>query len=343
VAHLLGNLVALLSGNILTVLSGHILALLSGYLITDLSGLIVALLTGNNSGNGLLNLVALGDGNWTAERLVNSGTFLISNIISVWNLDGLTILFGYIYAVLLGHLVADLSRLVPALLSGFIPTLLFSINIAALLLYNCGTLSLSSGGAHFLVYGGAFLGSYGAALLLISVFSDWLLYGPAALLRDIMALFLSLKVTSSTFHIVNLGLSYSITYLFVDSIADLIILSMAFLLILGGALLLIFSVALLLVLCVAFLFRNTLALLLWYRLCSWNLNSMALLPRHIVNLGIINSITLVIIGSLTFLLVRSSLMRFLNSITLLSGFIPAFILPDCLTGRDTSTGYPSTQ
>merc|ERR1740128_256456 len=181
VAHLLGNLVALLSWNILTVLSGHVLALLSGYLLTDLSGLKEALLAGNNGGNGLLNLVALGYGNWTAERLVNSGTFFISNIVSVWNLDSLTILFGNIYAVLLWHLVASLSRLVP--------TLLFSINITALLLYNCGALFLCNSDAYFLVHGGAFLGSYCAALLLISVFSDWLLYSSAALFRDIMALF----------------------------------------------------------------------------------------------------------------------------------------------------------
>ena len=36
--------------------------------IINLSRLIVALLAGNKSGNGLLNLVALGYGNWTAER-----------------------------------------------------------------------------------------------------------------------------------------------------------------------------------------------------------------------------------------------------------------------------------
>merc|ERR1719457_486183 len=117
-AHLFGNLVTLLSRNIL--------AFLSWNLLTDLSGLIVALLAGNNSGDGLLNLVALSYRNWTTYRLVNSGTFFTSNIVGVWNLDGLTILFGYIYTVLLGNLVADLSRLVPALLSGFIPTLLFS-------------------------------------------------------------------------------------------------------------------------------------------------------------------------------------------------------------------------
>merc|ERR1719457_496055 len=120
------------------------------------------------------------------------------------------------------------------------PTLLFSINIAALLLYNCGALFLCDGDAYFLVHGRAFLGSYCAALLLISVFSDWLLYGLAALFRDFMALFLSLQVTNSTLHIINLSLCYCITYLFINSIADLIILSMAFLLILGGALLLIF-------------------------------------------------------------------------------------------------------
>ena len=45
------------------------------------------------------------------------------------------------------------------------------------------------------------------------VFSDWFLYSPAALFRDIMALFLSLQVTNSTLHIVNLGLCYCITYL----------------------------------------------------------------------------------------------------------------------------------
>merc|ERR1719354_464893 len=102
----LRDLVTLLSGNTVAFLSGYILALLSGDLLTDLSGLIGALLAGNDGGNRLLNLVALGYGNWTAERLVNSGTFFISNIISVWNLDSLTILFGNIYAVLLGHLVA---------------------------------------------------------------------------------------------------------------------------------------------------------------------------------------------------------------------------------------------
>merc|ERR1719457_147036 len=65
VAHLLGNLVALLSRNILTFLSGHVLALLPWNLLADLSGLIVALLAGNNSGDGLLNLVALRYRNWT--------------------------------------------------------------------------------------------------------------------------------------------------------------------------------------------------------------------------------------------------------------------------------------
>merc|ERR1719457_239155 len=112
-ALLLGDLVTLLSGNTVTFLSGYILALLSGNLLAYLSGLSVALLAGNNSGNRLLNLVALGYRNWTTDRLVNSGAFFFSNIVSVWNLDGLTILFGYINAVLLGHLVADLSRLVP--------------------------------------------------------------------------------------------------------------------------------------------------------------------------------------------------------------------------------------
>merc|ERR1719354_1031103 len=103
----LRDLVTLLSGNTLAFLSGYILALLSGDLLADLSGLIVALQAGNNGGNRLLNLVALGYRNWTTDRLVNSGAFFISNIVSVWNLDGLTILFGYINAVLLGHLIAD--------------------------------------------------------------------------------------------------------------------------------------------------------------------------------------------------------------------------------------------
>merc|ERR1711887_242012 len=112
--------------------------------------------------------------------------------------------------------------------------------------------------------------------------------------------------------------------------------SVAHFLILGLAFLGVFSVTFLFILSVTFffifsftlLFRYFLTLLLWNRLGPGNLDSMTLFSGLVVHLSVPHSATLFFIGSY--------FMWYLNSITLLSWFIPALIFPDCSAGRDNA-------
>jgi len=259
----LGNLGTFLPGNVLALLSRNILAFLSGNLLTHLSRLGIALLLGHYRGYWLLNISTFGNWYWTAHGLVDSSAFLFIFISSIWNLDGITILFRYIDTVLLRNLLAALSWLlpallpwfIPALLSGLIPALLLTVNITALLLSNSGTLPLCDSSAFFLnsvstgllILGAALTVSHGCTFLLISVFSDRILDSVAALLWGIMALLLGNKITLSMLHILCLSFRGLLTHLFINSLAFIIIFGLAFLLIDSGAFLFIFCITLLLI------------------------------------------------------------------------------------------------
>merc|ERR1712200_98304 len=106
------------------------------------------------------------------------------------------------------------------------------------------------------------------------------------------------KLTLISCYIVSLCLSLCFTYLLMFSLAFFFIDSVALLVMLSVALLLVLSMTFLFILGFTLLFRNIFTLLFWYRLSPWNLNSVALLP----------------------------------------GLIPAFVLPDCSTGRNTTVG-----
>jgi len=133
---LLGNLLTFLPWHILALLLWHILAVLSWHLLAHLSRLCVAFLAGDNRSDRLLNLLALANWNRTAYWFVYSGALLIILIISVGDLNGLTVLFGHIHTVLLRNLLAGSSRFIPALLPRFVPAFLLTVFIAALFLYN---------------------------------------------------------------------------------------------------------------------------------------------------------------------------------------------------------------
>merc|ERR1719154_64389 len=130
------------------------------------------------------------------------------------------------------------------------------------------------------------------ALLFISVFCNRFLDIVAVLFRSIMALFLRLKVTLGTLHIIGLCLIDSVTNLFIMSGAFLLIFCVAFLFILCSTFLFILCMALLIILSLTLLLWHLVALLFWYRFSLWHLYSVTLLSRNIVNFIIINSITL---------------------------------------------------
>merc|ERR1719193_2003618 len=122
------------------------------------------------------------------------------------------------------------------------------------------------------------------------------------------------KLTLISCYIVSLCLSLCFTYL--------LMFSLAFFFILGFTL----------------LFRNIFTLLFWYRLSPWNLHSMTFFSRLIIYLSIIDSIALIVILSLALLFSAGDSVWHLNSVALLPGLIPAFVLPDCSTGRNTTVG-----
>merc|ERR1719431_960717 len=111
-----------------------------------------------------------------------------------------------------------------------------------------------------------------------------------------MTLFFMLQLTLVLDYIISLSFSGSITNL------------------------LMFSVAFLLIFSFTLFFRYFLTLLLWNRLSLWYLNSMALL--------------FILSGAL--LIIGGHFMWHLNSVTFLSGFIPALFFPYCSTGRNTA-------
>merc|ERR1712200_230732 len=285
----------------------------------------------------LLYITALGYWYWTTDWLQNFITLLFILIIPVWNLDSLTLLFVNILAVLFHYLPAllprhiftlsvrylltYLSRLIPAFLTWLIPTLLLSIHInnafsfsnsGAHLLSHCITYFISSLLALLVIYSLAplflnrstFLLSNSFTLLFISMLCYLLLYNLAVHVRDIMTLFFMLQITLVLGYIVSLSFSSCLTNF--------------------------------LIYCVALILRNFITLLLWNRLSPGNLDSMALFSRLVVHLSVPHSATLLFIISGALFFMRGHFMWHLNSVTLLSRFIPAFIFPDCSAGRDNA-------
>merc|ERR1719391_1555229 len=106
------------------------------------------------------------------------------------------------------------------------------------------------------------------------------------------------------------------------------------------------SLALLGISCVTFLFilsltlffRNFLTLLLRHRLSFGNFDSVTLFFVLIIYFSIPHSFALLFIVSGALFLVRSHIMWYLDSVTLLSGLIPALVLPDSGAG-----GYPTVR
>merc|ERR1719289_696311 len=110
----------------------------------------------------------------------------------------------------------------------------------------------------------------------------------------------------------------------------------ALLVMLNVALLLVLSMTFLFILGFTLLFRNIFTLLFWYRLSPWNLHSMTFFSRLIIYLSIIDSIALIVILSVALLFSAGDSVWHLNSVALLPGLIPAFVLPDCSAGRNTT-------
>merc|ERR1711922_89966 len=81
-----------------------------------------------------------------------------------------------------------------------------------------------------------------------------------------------------------------------------------------------------------------LILLLCNRLSPRNLDSMTLFSWLVVHLSVPDSIALLFILGGALFFIRSHFMWYLDCITFLSGFIPALLFPDCITGRNTTVG-----
>merc|ERR1719391_2006716 len=122
-------------------------------------------------------------------------------------------------------------------------------------------------------------------------------------------------------------LMFSVALVFIHSLA-LGVFSVAFLFILSVTFLLVFIYTL--------LFRNFLTLLLWNRFSPGNLDVMTLFSWLVVHLSVPHSFALLFVISSALFFIGSHLMRHLNSVTFLSRFIPALLLPDCITGRNTT-------
>merc|ERR1712168_1690052 len=95
-------------------------------------------------------------------------------------------------------------------------------------------------------------------------------------------------------------------------------------------------VTFLIILSVTFFFRNFLTLLLRNRLSFGNLDSVTLFFVLIIYFSVPHSFTLLFIVSSALFLVGGHIMWYLDSVTLLSGLIPALVLPDSGAG-----GYPT--
>merc|ERR1711970_1527748 len=313
--------------------------------------------------------MALGYWYWTTDWLQNFITFLFVLIIPVWNLDSVTLLFVNILAVLLhylpallpGHiftlgvryLLTYLSRFIPAFLTWLIPTLLLSIHInnafsfsnsGAHLLSHCITHFIGSFVTLLVIYSLAllflnrstFLLGNSFTLLFISMLGHLLLDNLAVHVGNIMTLFFMLQITLVLSYIVSLGFSSSLTNFLIFCVAILLILSLTFLGVFSVTFLFVFSVTFFLIFSFTLLLRHFLTLLLWNRLSPGNLNSMALFSRLVVHLGVPHSATLLFMLSGALFFIGSYFMWYLNSVTLLSRFIPALVFPDCSAGRNNA-------
>merc|ERR1719153_2027546 len=212
-------------------------------------------------------------------------------------------------------------------------------NSIADLLMSSGTFSLSNSLALFLNHRLALLFSNSLTFLLIPMLSHRFLNSFAVFhMWNIKALLFMNKLTLISCYIVSLCLSLCFTYLLMFSLAFFFIDSVALLVMLSVALLLVLSMTFLFILCFTLLFRNIFTLLFWYRLTPWNLHSMTFFSRLIIYLSIINSIALIVILSVALLFSAGDSVGHLNSVALLPGLIPAFVLPDCSAGRNTTVG-----
>merc|ERR1740128_793065 len=128
---------ALLAGHALALLPWHLSAVLPGNLVADLVGhlprLGVALLLGHQGGDGLLNRLALVDGDRSADWVVHGGAHLLGVVVCVALRHRPALLAGNLVAHLVGDLGALLAGFIPALLPGLVPALLTGL-IPALLL-----------------------------------------------------------------------------------------------------------------------------------------------------------------------------------------------------------------
>merc|ERR1712002_1258707 len=127
-------------------------------------------------------------------------------------------------------------------------------------------------------------------------------------------------------------LMFSVTLVFIHSLALLGVFSVTFLLILSVTFLFIFINTL--------LFRYFLTLLLWNRFSPGNLDIMALFSWLVVHFSVPHSFALLFVISSALFFIGSHLMGYLNSVTFLSRFIPTLFFPDCITGRNATVGTP---
>merc|ERR1711942_232360 len=237
------------------------------------------------------------------------------------------------------NFVAYLSRLFQTFLTWLIPALFLSIFHNTFSLSNCCTLLLSNSSANFLMSSltlflsnsvtfsfpdrGALLLSNSLTLLFILVLGNFLL-----------------QLTLVHCYIISFSFSSLLTNLFIFSFALFLMHSLALLGICSVTLLIILSVTLFFMFSFTLFFRYFITLLFWNRLISGNFNSVTLFPRLVVYLSVIHSITLLFILSSTLLFMGGHFAWHLDSVALLPGLIPAFVLPDCGTGRYPTVGTP---
>merc|ERR1711920_963056 len=150
-----------------------------------------------------------------------------------------------------------------------------------------------------------------------------------------------LQLTLVLDYIISLSFSSSITNFLMFSVALILILCLAFLGIFSVTFLFVLSVTFLFIFSFTLFFRYSLTLLLWNRFSPGNLDSMALFSRLVVHLSVPDSIALLFILGGALFFIRSHFMWYLDCITFLSGFIPALLFPDCITGRNTTVGTPN--
>merc|ERR1739848_860103 len=312
VALLFGDTVALLPGNILTVFLRYILAVLLGHLVAHLLGLAVTLGGWYYRSYSLIDILALGNWHWTTDRLPNFSTFLLIFIISVGNLDSIALLSVNILAVLLLHVmallhgnilallgrnfVAYLSRLLPTFLTWLIPALFLSIFHNTFSLSNCCTLLLSNSSANFLM--------------------------------SILTLFLSNSVTFSFPDRCALLLSNSLTLLFILVLGNFLLHNLAHHVRCIMALFFLLQLTLVHCYVISFSFSSLLTNLFIFSFALFFMFSFTLFFRYFITLLIILSVTLFFMGG--------HFAWHLDSVALLPRLIPAFVLPDCGTGRYTT-------